>query len=322
MVENAITADVLFQACAAGNFEKLQQLLADPACIAKAIETEDRILDPDIGHYRRILNLSLMCSKAAAAGSADIIEYLLSFSRNHGIAPEVLVDRDTVNAAIVSDNSVAIFKELVDVKPDAVETGLGDSHRPLSYAIAGGRNDARYFSKRAPLVQFLLENGADPNAVTAVSPGRGAYLTGAVQRASLEVVKLLLKHGAQIEQSGALHEAAQLGRIDAMDLLLQHGADVNEQLQEIDSGSKWRTKRRKEVGIQPENSTDHIVRARVKMETPLHFSVFFRQVEATSWLMEHGAIASIEDSHGWTAERIATKIGDSGVLEALESPRP
>jgi ankyrin repeat protein len=43
----------------------------------------------------------------------------------------------------------------------------------------------------------------------------------------VEVVRLLLEYGAQIEGSGAAQAAAAKGHIDVLDVLLQHGADLN-----------------------------------------------------------------------------------------------
>ncbi|KAH5252210.1 hypothetical protein HBI72_147930 [Parastagonospora nodorum] len=41
----------------------------------------------------------------------------------------------------------------------------------------------------------------------------GNYLQSAAAYSSLEVTELLIQHGAQIEQSGAMHKAAENGRM-------------------------------------------------------------------------------------------------------------
>ncbi|KAH7379493.1 hypothetical protein BKA66DRAFT_377789, partial [Pyrenochaeta sp. MPI-SDFR-AT-0127] len=86
---------------------------------------------------------------------------------------------------------------------------------PLEQAVCGSRNAPHYTSDLVPLVKFLLENGADPNRIS--SPyynGPGVYLEGATRRSPLEIIELLLKHGAEISQSGAIQQAAERGRID------------------------------------------------------------------------------------------------------------
>lgn len=130
-------------------------------------------------------------------------------------------------------------------------------------------------------------------------------------------MKLLLEHGAAIEQTGAMHRAARIGRIDAMNLLLEHGADVNEQLWKNDPNysSRARTKMKKELGITSDDSGNRA--PKWTHETPLHFSVLYRQAEATAWLVEHGADATVADSKGWTAKDMAIKMGNATVLAAL-----
>jgi ankyrin repeat protein len=138
---------------------------------------------------------------------------------------------------------------------------------------------------------FPFDHGADPNRVDiAYYKAPDVYLEDAVRCASLEIIKLLLKHGAQIEQSGAIQQAAQIGRLDIMEFLVKHGADVNEQLKENDpmQSSKRRTRLRK-----------------LRNEAPLHFSVFSYQPEATRWLIDHGADADVVDSQGWSPRGIA-----------------
>jgi hypothetical protein len=318
MAEGTVSADVLFEACAVGNLEVVRALLADPAYVAHATNVEDHIITPGITHPRPIINLSIMFNKAAAAGAADLIEYLLSFARVHGVEADALIHRDSVSPAIKSINSIAVFKKMVAAKPEAVDEYLGHDNRPLTYAIRGGRSGAKYAGERAPLVQFLLENGADPNRVDiAYYKGPGVYLEDAVRCASLEIIKLLLKHGAQIEQSGAMQQAAQLGRIDVMELLAKHGANVNEQLKENDpmQSSKRRTRLRKLIGI--ENKTSLEFGTKLRNEAPLHVSVFSNQPEATRWLTDHGADADVVDSQGWSPRDIAIRMGDKDILEAL-----
>ncbi|KAF2128052.1 hypothetical protein P153DRAFT_264705, partial [Dothidotthia symphoricarpi CBS 119687] len=86
---------------------------------------------------------------------------------------------------------------------------------PLSLAIGRNRYSPRSISERASFVRFLLENGANPDRIP--SPyycGSRLYLEDAARQSSLEVIELFLQHGAQLEQSRAMHGAAERGRID------------------------------------------------------------------------------------------------------------
>lgn len=316
-----ITAEGLFEACAAGDVMSLQKLLQEPVHIAKALETEERVHDEELQLTRSSLNLALMFDKAAGAGSSEVIKYLLSFAESHGVSHQKLIRRNSICAAISSSNGVAVFKEMHAVEPDLVNTNMGLLGTPLSQAVSGSRNAPRYTADRIDLVRYLLENSADPNQMHDPDHDRpGTILRTAVQRSSLEVIKLLIQHGAQMEQSGAMHKAAENGRIDVMDLLLKQGADVNEQLwTNLTYSAASRTRMKKEQGITSDVSDSR--RPEWSHETPLHYSVLSRQLEATSWLISHGANAEIADSKGWSAMEIATTMGDTNIVEAVSTSK-
>jgi ankyrin repeat protein len=144
---------------------------------------------------------------------------------------------------------------------------------------------------------------------------------------------LLVKHGARIAQSGAMHAAAQRSRLEVMNLLVENGADVNEQLTEnLGFSASNRAGNKKEKEVISDVTDALIYRARKKPEgvvisnirnptwsheTPLHYSVLDCQIEATKWLVQHGANADIEDSQGWSAKAMALKISDVDLLDVL-----
>lgn len=319
MAESGISADSLFGACAAGDVSSLQTLLRDPAYVAKALETEERIEDEELQLTRRSLNLSLMFSKAAGAGSSEIIKRLLLFAESHGISYETLIRRDSICAAISSSDSVAVLKEFLAIKPDVVHTDLGHSGTLLGQAVSGSRNAPQYTADRVELVRYLLDNGANPNQMHGPDHEKpGTILRTAVERSTAEVIELLIQHGAQIKQSGAMHKAAEKGRIDVMDLLLRQGADVNEQLwTNLKFSASRRTRLKKEQGIISDVSDN--LRPQWSHETPLHYSVLGRQLEATNWLVSHGADADIADSKGWSAKQMATTISDAKLLGVVST---
>jgi ankyrin repeat protein len=84
------------------------------------------------------------------------------------------------------------------------------------------------FNRQMKIIPFLLEKGADPNI-----PGDGGItpLQQAVRGWSTNIVTQLIEHHAAIDttttQGTALLLAIQLGRIEIVRLLLDHGADVN-----------------------------------------------------------------------------------------------
>ena len=86
--------------------------------------------------------------------------------------------------------------------------------------------------KNLPAAETLLTGGANPNAVIEVVPGfPTTYLVTAAGGGSLDLVKLLLKHKAQVNQPDgfkvtALMAAAGKGNKAIVDLLLASGADA------------------------------------------------------------------------------------------------
>lgn len=86
--------------------------------------------------------------------------------------------------------------------------------------------------KNAPQVETLLAAGADPNAPIEVVPGfPTTYLITAADNGSLDVVKALVKHKAQVNQSDAfkataLMAAAGKGNMAMVEFLLASGADA------------------------------------------------------------------------------------------------
>jgi ankyrin repeat protein len=86
--------------------------------------------------------------------------------------------------------------------------------------------------KNAAAAETLLTAGANPNAAIEVVPGfPTTYLITAAANGSLDLVKLLLKYKAQVNQldgfkATALMAAAGKGHKDLVELLLASGADV------------------------------------------------------------------------------------------------
>ena len=67
------------------------------------------------------------------------------------------------------------------------------------------------------LTNLLLEAGADPN------DGKSLYHS----LESVDCVRVLLKHGAHLEETNALYRALDLDNLPVLELLLAHGADAN-----------------------------------------------------------------------------------------------
>ena len=143
------------------------------------------------------------------------------------------------------------------------------------------------------LVQWHLQHGADPNIRT-----RRGYtaLDYAGYKYSLEVVKLLVQHGADINSTTAIHNAVlnsvkfppvNPGRLDIVAFLLDCGANIN-QLELTGDG------------FERPPTTPYT-------GTPLHRAVESGDLEHVRYLLSRGADWSIQGAMGMTPLELAER---------------
>ena len=132
----------------------------------------------------------------------------------------------------LSSGRVDVAADLVTAQPSCVNFYLGHSGDLLVQVIVGPYRDPANDTSpedRVPLVRYLFEHGADPNASSCLFTKPGSHLYTATSRDKpVEMIRLLLEYGAQISGSGAVVAAAEHGRIDVLELLLSQGADLDE----------------------------------------------------------------------------------------------
>jgi ankyrin repeat protein len=127
---------------------------------------------------------------------------------------------------------------------DIVEAAALGSLARVRELVAGNRDLARVYSPdgfpvvglaatfgHPEIVTFLIENGADVNAVATNGTGYNA-LTGSVSQRRRDITKILLDRGANADYRygpgwSPLHEAAMDGDAEVAAMLLDHGADPN-----------------------------------------------------------------------------------------------
>jgi len=111
-------------------------------------------------------------------------------------------------------------REILEESPELIEAIAPDGFQPLGLACFFGQEE---------VVAYLLEAGAKLDSASH-NPMKVMPLHSAVAAGSLEITRLLLKHGAPVNEPQAdnftpLHAAAQNGDIEIVRLLLEAGAD-------------------------------------------------------------------------------------------------
>ena len=283
-----------------GNLAELKELLKTPAMITVVNKCRDAEMDLSI---RGRSNLYLMLLLAARAGQAAIVELLFAFEREHSDSVDRLVDRDLILAAIDS-NDIEVFQRIVDVVPVSVNQNLGMAGDPLNQAVWRTTWGLSTPQQAIDLTSFLLKNGADPNGTGGGGSGcpSDRPLTDACHSAPQELIELLIQHGAQVPQSGALQKAIIEERLDVLDLLLKSGADVNERLS---------------FTVNESYRLDEKTKKERCSETPLHLAVRHKALKSASWLLKNGADTTIQNTKGLTALDLARESGDTAMLEYL-----
>jgi ankyrin repeat protein len=145
-------------------------------------------------------------NEAAYRGHANVVRYLLQFHPDLGIP-----DKRGYGPL---DNAIRMGKE--DCALLLIPLASGPFEKPMEAAIR----------KREPLVsEALLHRGVDVNAPL---PSGVTPLTAAASAGSSEIVRTLLKNGADPNLNGPLEDASLKGFAGVVELLLDHGALVNQ----------------------------------------------------------------------------------------------
>ena len=182
----------------------------------------------------------------------------------------------SINAEADMGNFEAI-KQRVE-KDKKMVNFVDNGTRPLHHAA---------YSNRIEIVKYLLDNGAEINAVQVGGP---TALGQATFRGNSDVVKYLLDKGANPDlgdEKGAtpLHHAAYAGNMELVKLLISHNANVN--LQQKDGG------------------------------TPLSHSSIRKHNEVAKYLLENKANPNIADNKGSTPLHHAAYAGNSELVKML-----
>lgn len=173
-----------------------------------------------------ICNVERLVTIAAFDGHAAAVAILLFFAAENDVSNPI--NRFAVQKA-VENGDAATVESMVTADPNVISISIPHGKQPVDIAVSLGKTE---------VVAVLLDHGAKPVSSTAGSRRPRGYMTSllalSTRSGSPRMTELLLRHGAHIPGSGALHHAADHGNqaLDTMRLLLNHGADVDERLAE------------------------------------------------------------------------------------------
>ena len=253
---------------------------------------------------RAVPPLKLAIATAAENGHSDILRYIFTDipqcrQATHGPwNPKIEIQEHDIpeewRSAVYPD--LAIMCAIKGAKPAVFQTlldfGLNVNHNiekigsPLTVVVQ--RQDVE-------MVRFLLSKGADANEQYWIP--NDSVLARAASLPSLEILALLLEHGAKIQGSKALKGAAEGGRIDAATMLLARGADINE----VFRHDLW---------------DDDV--AKDTIGTALHVAVQHDQKDFVRFLLQQGAQTDLVDGEGITPVQLAQAQGKTKILELFD----
>ncbi len=259
-------------ACSNGDIPKLRGLLQPQAGSASLSDSNTFIeLDPSV--------TSEMLVIAVQSVAIETVHFIL---HNY---PRTTIEEEVIRYAIHT-HSILLYKEFLSHDSSIINMTIYDGRESqLGRAISTGASPE--------YIEFLLSSGAYPNPHTstdALSPLGLAALPG--QTRSMEICVMLLKHGAELNGSGALAANAKFGRTDVVEYLLRQGADVNDAIVQSGHGDRW---------------------------PALHAAVEAGQGDIVRVLLGWGADRNILDGKGKTALAVAEKRGDAEIVNLLQN---
>jgi ankyrin repeat protein len=181
-------------------------------------------------------NSKSLCIAIENPSRSDILVVLLDHiprraRRVPGLGTQAIKDAIKLGLPGLKMVDTLLASEVVDIHSCGDIDQYGTTESPLGTAI----QMADEFASDFIIVRRLLRAGCDPNSVVIAHPDHNlTAVLAAVQTKSVDLVKILLDHGAEVNAPAIrrlfrtpLQAAAESGCLEVVQLLLENGADVN-----------------------------------------------------------------------------------------------
>lgn len=244
------------------------------------------LLQPDqsISLQQADLTLEKLAAIAASEHHAKFLQFCISLGAH--------VNNDAVRSGALKSSSLNVYKVLVPAGIDLNYEHDGNLGGPLIWAAF--RNDIR-------LATYLLEQGAEVNGDHQTRLQTHVYrpLAKAAQKNSVEMIELFIKHGAEVDRSGALIVAAEHGNLEAVQCLVSHGANID-LIRMSDTELYTRTNQE---------------------ESALHKAIKAGHEHVVVFLMERGAQLDLRNHEGMAALEISVKVNNAEIFQIIYDAR-
>ena len=240
-----------------------------------------QLLGPQPLQFLKEANLTLeqLLSPAVNHRQVQVIDYCISLGAN--------VNDFEILIAVIQAKSLDVYKVVV-----SAGYNLQYDHGMMGGPLCWVGNDV-------PLAAYLLSRGADPNSDLQTGIYQPLALAARNPGDNVEMIELFIKHGAQVDRSGALIVAAQYGKLETVRCLISHGANVNL--------IQW---------------TDTMIFKRPdQVDSALHRAVKGSHDAVVALLLENGADVSLEDANGKTPLDLARDMEKDSIVRLLRERR-
>ncbi len=252
------------------------------------LEGVEAIYDLEQGRSKQSDLLEGIAERAVEKSQLEIIDWVFG-SKGYRVTP------DSLNNEVYHQ---ACFAHSLDVWKALVRNGFDLNVHHSEFV--GDALSLEAYHGNVDIVGFVLENGQDPNKAWGYDDQEPALLAMTGAKPSLEIIRLMLRHGWRQQQSTALIAAAERGNLDALRLLVEHGAD----LEHVEAW--WFT----HTDVEDD-----------EWGTALYRAAFKGQAEPVAYLLGRGASTAFKDKKGRSALWAAKQGGNEKVVELLRGAR-